>query len=68
MCIFSGTGLHHFEKKFGLDRMFDVGICEQHAVTMAAGMAAEGLVPYAAIYSSFMQVVKGGGNMLGLLC
>ncbi|EEQ97891.1 transketolase, putative [Perkinsus marinus ATCC 50983] len=50
-----GTGLHHFEKKFGLDRMFDVGICEQHAVTMAAGMAAEGLVPYAAIYSSFMQ-------------
>ncbi|KAF4691612.1 hypothetical protein FOZ60_015192 [Perkinsus olseni] len=50
-----GTGLHHFEKRFGLDRMFDVGICEQHAVTMAAGMAAEGLVPYAAIYSSFMQ-------------
>ncbi|KAF4657000.1 hypothetical protein FOL47_008641 [Perkinsus chesapeaki] len=50
-----GTGLHHFEKRFGLERMFDVGICEQHAVTMAAGMAAEGLVPYAAIYSSFMQ-------------
>ncbi|MCG2459198.1 1-deoxy-D-xylulose-5-phosphate synthase [Flavobacteriaceae bacterium F89] len=37
------------------DRAFDVGIAEQHAVTMAAGMAAEGLVPFCAIYSTFLQ-------------
>tara|TARA_B100000579_G_scaffold425396_1_gene431071 strand:+ start:808 stop:2736 length:1929 start_codon:yes stop_codon:yes gene_type:complete len=49
-----GTGLDKFAKKFP-DRFFDVGIAEQHAVTMCAGMAAEGLKPYAAIYSTFLQ-------------
>ena len=50
----SGTGLNNFEKKFR-DRFFDVGIAEQHAVTFAAGMAAEGLKPFVAIYSTFLQ-------------
>jgi 1-deoxy-D-xylulose-5-phosphate synthase len=50
----SGTGLDLFEKKFP-NRMFDVGIAEQHAVTFAAGMAVEGLKPFAAIYSTFLQ-------------
>jgi 1-deoxy-D-xylulose-5-phosphate synthase len=50
----SGTGLDLFEKKFP-DRMFDVGIAEQHAVTFAAGLATEGLKPFCAIYSSFLQ-------------
>jgi 1-deoxy-D-xylulose-5-phosphate synthase len=50
----SGTGLNLFEKKFP-DRSFDVGIAEQHAVTFAAGLAAEGYKPYAAIYSTFLQ-------------
>jgi len=50
----SGTGLDKFEQRFP-DRYFDVGIAEQHAVTFAAGMACEGLKPFAAIYSSFMQ-------------
>ena len=50
----SGTGLNLFEKKFP-DRMFDVGIAEQHAVTFAAGLATEGYKPYAAIYSTFLQ-------------
>ncbi|MEC7143750.1 MAG: 1-deoxy-D-xylulose-5-phosphate synthase [Pseudomonadota bacterium] len=50
----SGTGLNLFEKKFP-DRMFDVGIAEQHAVTFAAGLASEGYKPYAAIYSTFLQ-------------
>jgi 1-deoxy-D-xylulose-5-phosphate synthase len=49
-----GTGLDKFEKKFPT-RMFDVGIAEQHAVTFAAGMATEGLKPFVAIYSTFMQ-------------
>lgn len=49
-----GTGLNHFQKKFP-DRCFDVGIAEQHAVTFAAGLAAEGLKPFCAIYSSFLQ-------------
>lgn len=49
-----GTGLHRFAKKYP-DRYFDVGIAEQHAVTFAAGMAAEGLKPYVAVYSSFLQ-------------
>ena len=48
----SGTGLNLFEKKFP-ERMFDVGIAEQHAVTFAAGLATEGYKPYAAIYSTF---------------
>ena len=43
-----------FEKRFP-DRVFDVGIAEQHAVTFAAGLACEGLIPFATIYSSFIQ-------------
>ena len=50
----SGTGLDLFEKKFP-ERMFDVGIAEQHAVTFAAGLAAGGMKPFAAIYSTFLQ-------------
>src|SRR5690606_29651872 len=50
----SGTGLDAFEKEFP-DRMFDVGIAEQHAVTFAAGLAAEGMKPFCAIYSTFLQ-------------
>lgn len=50
----SGTGVNIFQKAFP-DRAFDVGIAEQHAVTMAAGMAADGLKPFAAIYSTFLQ-------------
>ncbi len=50
----SGTGLDAFAKVFP-DRMFDVGIAEQHAVTFAAGMAAEGMKPFCAIYSTFLQ-------------
>ena len=49
-----GTGLRPFFDTFP-DRAFDVGIAEEHALTMAAGMAAEGLRPVAAIYSSFLQ-------------
>lgn len=49
-----GTGLNSFQKKFP-ERCFDVGIAEQHAVTFAAGLAAEGLKPFCAIYSSFLQ-------------
>jgi 1-deoxy-D-xylulose-5-phosphate synthase len=49
-----GTGLDLFGKEFP-DRTFDVGIAEQHAVTFAAGLAAEGLKPFAAIYSTFLQ-------------
>jgi 1-deoxy-D-xylulose-5-phosphate synthase len=50
----SGTGLDRFAKRFP-DRSFDVGIAEQHAVTFAAGMATEGMRPYCAIYSTFLQ-------------
>jgi len=50
----SGTGLKHFARKFP-ERFFDVGICEQHAVTMAAGMARAGLKPVVCIYSTFLQ-------------
>jgi 1-deoxy-D-xylulose-5-phosphate synthase len=50
----SGTGLDLFEKRFP-ERMFDVGIAEQHAVTFAAGLAAGGMKPFAAIYSTFLQ-------------
>ncbi|KAL6220190.1 hypothetical protein ACLB2K_007947 [Fragaria x ananassa] len=49
-----GTGLNYFQKRFP-DRCFDVGIAEQHAITFAAGLAAEGLKPFCAIYSSFLQ-------------
>jgi 1-deoxy-D-xylulose-5-phosphate synthase len=50
----SGTGLDKFEAKFP-DRTFDVGIAEQHAVTFAAGLAAQGYRPFCAIYSTFLQ-------------
>ena len=50
----SGTGMDIFEKNFP-NRMFDVGIAEQHAVTFAGGLATEGYKPYAAIYSTFLQ-------------
>jgi len=50
----SGTGLDKFAEKFPA-RCFDVGIAEQHAVTFAAGLACEGLKPFAAIYSTFLQ-------------
>jgi 1-deoxy-D-xylulose-5-phosphate synthase len=50
----SGTGLDKFAKQFG-HRCFDVGIAEQHAVTFAAGLATEGLSPFCAIYSTFLQ-------------
>ena len=52
MCI--GTGMDEFASAHP-DRFFDVGIAEEHAVTMAAGMAAQGMKPYVAIYSTFLQ-------------
>lgn len=50
----SGTGLDAFAEKYP-DRFFDVGIAEQHAVTFAAGLACEGIKPFVALYSSFLQ-------------
>ncbi|MBU7581051.1 MAG: 1-deoxy-D-xylulose-5-phosphate synthase [Porphyrobacter sp.] len=50
----AGTGVDRFGAAFP-DRTFDVGIAEQHAVTFAAGLAAEGMRPFAAIYSTFLQ-------------
>jgi 1-deoxy-D-xylulose-5-phosphate synthase len=50
----SGTGLDKFAERFP-DRCFDVGIAEQHGVTFAAGLAAEGMKPFATIYSTFLQ-------------
>jgi len=52
MC--EGTGLNQFSQEFP-DRFYDVGIAEQHAVTFAAGLAIEGLIPVVAIYSTFLQ-------------
>lgn len=49
-----GTGLTKFSRRYP-DRFFDVGIAEQHAVTFAAGLAAAGMKPYVAVYSSFLQ-------------
>lgn len=49
-----GTGLNIFQKRFP-EKCFDVGIAEQHAVTFAAGLACEGIKPFCAIYSSFLQ-------------
>ncbi|MCK4778425.1 MAG: 1-deoxy-D-xylulose-5-phosphate synthase, partial [Actinomycetia bacterium] len=49
-----GTGLNYFAEKYP-DRFFDVGIAEQHAVTFAAGLASEGMKPFCAIYSTFLQ-------------
>ena len=50
----AGTGIEILAKKFP-ERVYDVGIAEQHGVTMAAGMASQGLHPFVAIYSTFMQ-------------
>ncbi len=50
----AGTGLSDFAKRFP-ERFFDVGIAEQHAVTFAAGLATEGILPVVAVYSTFMQ-------------
>ena len=50
----SGTGLDKFQQAYP-DRTFDVGIAEQHAVTFAAGLAAQGMRPFCAIYSTFLQ-------------
>ncbi|MDO5406719.1 MAG: 1-deoxy-D-xylulose-5-phosphate synthase [Eubacteriales bacterium] len=60
-----GTGLKAFGKYFP-DRFFDVGIAEQHAVTSAAGMAAAGLKPVVAVYSSFLQ--RGYDQILHDVC
>ncbi len=49
-----GTGLHILQKEIP-ERFFDVGIAEQHAVTFAAGLATEGIIPVVAIYSTFLQ-------------
>lgn len=50
----SGTGLQQFSEVFP-DRMFDVGMAEQHAVTFAAGLACDGIKPFLALYSTFLQ-------------
>lgn len=60
-----GTGLTAFGKRFP-DRFFDVGIAEAHAVTSAAGMAASGLKPVVAVYSSFLQ--RGYDQVLHDVC
>ena len=60
-----GTGLKAFSRQFP-DRFFDVGIAEQHAVTSAAGMAAAGLKPVVAVYSSFLQ--RGFDQVLHDVC
>ncbi len=52
MC--DGTGLSEFAKRFP-DRFFDVGIAEEHAITFASGLAKGGMIPFVAIYSSFLQ-------------
>lgn len=61
----TGTGLNIFEK-FHPDRYFDVGIAEQHAVTFAAGIAKNGLKPYFAVYSTFLQ--RGYDQLIHDVC
>lgn len=61
----NGTGLDKFHKEFP-DKFYDVGIAEQHAITFAAGMAAEGLRPVTAIYSTFLQ--RGYDQILHDVC
>jgi 1-deoxy-D-xylulose-5-phosphate synthase len=63
--MLDGTGLNHFQKAFP-DRCFDVGIAEQHAVTFAAGLAAQGMRPVCAIYSTFLQ--RGFDQVLHDVC
>jgi len=61
----TGTGLSKFAEVFP-DRCFDVGICEQHAVTFAAGLATQGMKPVAAIYSTFLQ--RGYDQLIHDVC
>lgn len=61
----TGTGLSKFEQAFP-DRFFDVGICEQHAVTFAAGLASEGMRPVTALYSTFLQ--RGYDQLIHDVC
>lgn len=61
----TGTGLDKFEDRFP-DRFYDVGICEQHAVTFAAGLATQGFRPVAAIYSTFLQ--RGYDQLIHDVC
>ncbi|MDZ4857924.1 MAG: 1-deoxy-D-xylulose-5-phosphate synthase [Candidatus Hydrogenedentes bacterium] len=61
----TGTGLSKFEKEFP-DRCFDVGICEQHAVTFGAGLATQGMRPVCAIYSTFLQ--RGYDQLIHDVC
>jgi 1-deoxy-D-xylulose-5-phosphate synthase len=61
----SGTGIDKFARDFP-ERSYDVGIAEQHAVTFAAGMATEGLIPVVAIYSTFLQ--RGYDEILHDVC
>ena len=61
----SGTGLNHFQDRHP-DRMLDVGIAEEHAVTMAAGLAAGGMKPYFAVYASFFQ--RGFDQLIHDVC
>ncbi len=61
----TGTGLSRFEEVYP-DRFYDVGICEQHAVTFAAGLAARGMKPVAAIYSTFLQ--RGYDQLIHDVC
>ena len=60
-----GTGLGEFAQAFP-SRFFDVGIAEQHALTLSAGMAASGLKPVAAIYSTFLQ--RGYDQIIHDIC
>ena len=52
--MIDGTGLNSFKNKYP-QRLYDVGIAEQHAVTFAAGLASQGIKPVVAVYSSFFQ-------------
>ncbi len=61
----SGTGLLSFEEHFP-ERFFDVGIAEQHALTLAAGLAKEGMRPFVALYSTFLQ--RGIDQLLHDIC
>lgn len=63
--MLEGTGLSSFAQRFP-ERCFDVGIAEQHAVTFAAGMATQGLKPFLAIYSTFLQ--RAYDNVLHDVC
>ncbi len=60
-----GTGMHHFAKAYP-GKMLDVGIAEQHAVTLAAGLAAGGMRPYFAVYATFLQ--RGYDQTLHDIC